>query len=211
MALIKDSKGRGDEETDSGYVRITGNKQLGNLISKYHATAIRTGNKLEDLLADKLVALNKNVSTISISNLNKNNRVFKGAKNGHDAIVDCVDSKDGFYKLIELKDGDTFDTKKVDGELKSLESAKQFLIGKGVPAEKISKKFCSFNAISHEQVKKGAKGLLEDGMAMTGKELCDLLGLDYDKIIEERKSDQEANLDYFVSELKKIPEIRSKF
>ena len=48
-------------------------------------------------------------------------------------------------------------------------------------------------------------------MAMTGKEFCDLVGLDFDKIVQERRKDQQQNLDYFISELKKIPEIHSKF
>jgi len=46
---------------------------------------------------------------------------------------------------------------------------------------------------------------------MTGKEFCDLVGIDYEKIIQERKKDQQENLNYFIEELKKIPEIHSKF
>jgi hypothetical protein len=124
--------------------------------------------------------------------------------------VDCVINRNNEYKLIEIKDGDTFDTKKVAGELESLELAKKFLINQGVSANKIHKHFCSFNALNHKQIEKGAKGLLSSDMAMTGKELCDLLGLDFKKIVEERKKHQKENFDYFVNELKKIPEIIEK-
>ena len=54
MALIKDTKGRGEEETASGYERIFGSKLLGMLMSKIHATSIRQGRELEVFLASKL-------------------------------------------------------------------------------------------------------------------------------------------------------------
>ena len=40
---------------------------------------------------------------------------------------------------------------------------------------------------------------------MTGRQLCDLLKIDYDKIIENRKKDAEDNKKYFIEELVKIP------
>jgi hypothetical protein len=48
MARIKDTKGRKDE--DSGSVRLLGSARLGLLISRLHATVIRTGNELERML-----------------------------------------------------------------------------------------------------------------------------------------------------------------
>ena len=36
---------------------------------------------------------------------------------------------------------------------------------------------------------------------MTGKEFCDLLEINYDKIVAVRKVDQLENLDYFVRKL----------
>jgi len=77
--------------------------------------------------------------------------------------------------------------------------------------EQVSIHYCSFNATSHEQIEKGAKGLLPKDSAMTGREFCKLIGLDFEKIVEGRKSDQKENLAYFIEELKKIPEIHSKF
>ena len=58
MPLIKNAKGRREDETPSGYERLFGNKKLGMLISKVHATLISTGNKLEDILASKLKNIN---------------------------------------------------------------------------------------------------------------------------------------------------------
>lgn len=208
MALISNAKGRGENQTPSGYERLFGNRQLGMLMSKVQSAVISTGNELERVLADRL----EDTHGISIQKINKEDRVFKGIKDGHDIIIDCVVAKDGKFMLIEIKDGDTFDTKKVAGEVSSLVTTKAHLIEhNNLQGDAVSIYYCSFNATSHEQIERGAKGLLPEGSAMTGKEFCDLVGLDYDKIIQERKKDQQENLDYFIGELKKIPEIHSKF
>ena len=208
MALISKAKGRRENETPSGYERLFGNRQLGMLMSKVQSTVISTGNELEGMLASQI----KDTNGISIQKINKENRVFKGIKNGHDIIIDCVIEKNGKFMLIEIKDGDTFDTKKVAGEIESLLTAKEHLIKTHKLKEQdVLMFYCSFNATSHEQIEKGAKGLLPKNSAMTGKEFCELVGLDFNKIIQERKKDQQENLDYFISELKKIPEIHSKF
>jgi len=208
MALISNAKGRGENGTPSGYERLFGNRQLGLLMSKVQSAVISTGNELEKTIADEIT----DTKGISIQKINKENRVFKGIKDGHDIIIDCVVEKEGKIKLIEIKDGDTFDTKKVAGEVASLITAKAHLIkSHNLKEEQVSIHYCSFNATSHEQIEKGAKGLLPKDSAMTGREFCKMIGLDFDKIVEGRKSDQKENLDYFIGELKKIPEIHSKF
>ena len=105
--------------------------------------------------------------------------------------------------LIEIKDGDTFDTKKVAGEVESLLIVKEHLI-KNRKIKDVSVYYCSFNARDKKQIENGTKNLLPENSAMTGKELCELLGLDFDKIVQERKSQQKENFDYFMKELKKI-------
>jgi len=208
MALISNAKGRGEDETPSGYERLFGNRQLGMLMSKVQSAVISTGNELEGMLAKEI----KDTKGISIQKINKENRVFKGIKDGHDIIIDCVVEKDGKIKLIEIKDGDTFDTKKVAGEVSSLVTAKAHLMkSHNLKDTDISIHYCSFNATNHEQIERGAKGLLPKNSAMTGKEFCDLVGLDFNKIVQDRKKDQQENLKYFIGELKKIPEIHSKF
>lgn len=205
MALISKAKGRRENETPSGYERLFGNKKLGLLMSKVQSAVISTGNELETVLANNL----KEKTGVSIKEINREKRIFKGIKNGHDIIIDCViNTKEGKIMLIEIKDGDTFDTKKVAGEIESLKITKEHLIKKEqLTQEDITIHYCSFNAISHEQIERGAKGLLPKNSAMTGMELCRLLGLDYEQIINERKKNQKENLKYFIEELKKIPEI----
>ena len=154
MALISNAKGRGEDETPSGYERLFGNRQLGMLMSKVQSAVISTGNELEEFLATRI----KKTDGISIHNINKEKRVFKGAKNGHNIIIDCVIEKDGKIMLIEIKDGDTFDTKKVAGEIESLIMAKNHIIKtRKVKEENVSVYYCSFNARNHEQIERGAK------------------------------------------------------
>lgn len=124
MALISNARGRGEDETASGYERLFGNRQLGMLISKVQSAVISTGNELEGMIASEI----KDTKGISIQKINKENRVFKGIKDGHDIIIDCVIEKGGKFMLIEIKDGDTFDTKKVAGEVSSLVMAKAHLL-----------------------------------------------------------------------------------
>ena len=76
MALISKAKGRREDETPSGYERLFGNRKLGMLISKVQASVISTGNELEGFLADRL----KKTNGISMGNINKEKRVFKGIK-----------------------------------------------------------------------------------------------------------------------------------
>ena len=198
MALIKDTKGRKETETSSAYERLFGNKKLGLLISKIHATTIREGTELERILASRL----KNTEGISIDQINKEERIFKGIKRGHTIKVDCVVEKKDEILLIEIKDGDTFDTKKVAGEVESLIVVKSYLEKKS--GKKITAHFCSFNARNHEQIKRGAKNLLAECKPMIGRELCELLGLNFEGIREDRKGNQKENLVFFKEELKKL-------
>jgi hypothetical protein len=43
---------------------------------------------------------------------------------------------------------------------------------------------------------------------MTGRELCELLSINYDALRKKRREDQPENLHYFISELLRIAEIR---
>ena len=90
-------------------------------MSKVHSAVISSGSELEKFLASKLPSN----TIIAIARINKKERVFKDAKTDstgkkHKLEIDCVVEKEGKIMLIEIKDGDTFDTKKVAGEVASL-------------------------------------------------------------------------------------------
>ncbi len=111
--------------------------------------------------------------------------------------------------VIEVKDGDQFDTKKSEGERNTLHSFRSDVASVLPFSFKIY--MCSFNAPSKEAIYHGLKHKFPLDELMTGKELCDLLGIDYDEILDIRKQDQEDNIDYFVESLKNIPEILNRW
>lgn len=45
---------------------------------------------------------------------------------------------------------------------------------------------------------------------MTGKEFCDILGIDYKSIVKNRQLDTEDNFEYFIEEVVKLVEIQNK-
>jgi hypothetical protein len=45
---------------------------------------------------------------------------------------------------------------------------------------------------------------------LTGQELCELLGINYEEIIAARSCDRAENLAYFVDELLKIPGVQAE-
>ncbi|MCJ7533240.1 MAG: hypothetical protein MUO64_19745 [Anaerolineales bacterium] len=108
--------------------------------------------------------------------------------------------------VIELKDGDTFDTKKSSGELDSMTKFADWISSKtGYSATFY---FCSFNQDGKEAIVRGAKGRFDVSHVMTGRELCTILGIDYDVLRKKRQSQQSENLRYFLSDLLIFSEVR---
>ncbi len=215
MAKISESKGRGDE--NSGYVRVVGLPALGKLLSRIQATVIRNGNELERILKEQCPYYSVEAVVGDIPGLldeNKQLQVFfsyKHKREGATAIVGdvtVVDNVRQIVHVVELKDGDTFDTKKASGELESVTILAEALAKKlGYSAQV---RFCSFNQDNREAIVTGAKGRFDKETAMTGSELCSLIGVDYESIRLLRRSDQLENFDYLLNQLLAIPEVKRK-
>ena len=217
MAKISETSGRQDE--NSGYSRILGNPRLGHLISRVHATTIRAGTELEHLLEASTPSARKSSLGDSIRLAKrlegKGVRVvfapkIKKTKGKRGTIGDLLvfNHKDRAITLIELKDGDTFDTKKASGELQSLKAAsKRFAKRTGY---KSTFRFCSFNQNDKNAIIAGAKKRFTPDQVMTGRELCGILKIDYDSFVGARKQEQAANLQYLLRELMAIPELAER-
>lgn len=221
---IRNQKGRKDG--NSAYNRVFNNSNLGDLISKIQATVISNGNELERIILSQ---------TNTIDNLNEfidkaetgeiSNGVFvcskRNIKSSNFAVKNPIDNKGiepdllvfiveqhRICKIIELKDGDTFDTKKAAGEKEHLVTfSKEF--GRKIPF-RTEIYICSFNQNDINTIKTGLKNTFTEQEILTGKSFCDILNLDYDKIIQTRLEDAEDNLTYFVEELLKIEQVRKK-
>ncbi len=215
MAKINDSKGRGDD--NSGYVRVVGLPALGRLLSRVQATVIRNGNELERLLKERCpyyakdATLGEIIMDIDASHQKQVFFSYRHERVGETAIVGdvtVVDHAARVVHVVELKDGDTFDTKKASGELASINALAHALAQKlGYAAET---HFCAFNQESKSAIVTGAKGRFSMEVAMTGTELCALMGVDYKALREARKADEAENLDFLLRELLAIPEVRTR-
>ena len=213
MPKISESKGRPDE--NSGYSRLFGNQQLGQLLSRVQATVIRTGNELEKLIereiSDEIKAVLEDI-LMGQQSSSKTQVVFQARMppqvdiRGGTADIVVFEHTEKAAKIIELKDGDTFDTKKASGELASMEIFAKWLSAR--TGYKTTFYFCSFNQTNKEAIVHGAKGRFDISHAMTGQELCNLLNINYDALRIKRRREQPENLRFFISELLRITEVR---
>ena len=63
--------------------------------------------------------------------------------------------------------------------------------------------------VCRQAIVAGMKGRFSLDRVMTGRELCDLLHVNYEGITERRKVSQAENLDFFAEKLLAIPSFRS--
>ena len=217
MAKIRNA----DPKTSSGgYNRVFNNEILGKLMQKIQSTVISNGNELEKIISKNSNVIDDLDAFLSPDNSQNTAGAFlcpksaikkskyKLDKHEPDLIVFEITDKLKNCYIIELKDGDNFDTKKSDGEFENLEKYKNHL---GSKIAFITNFFiCSFNQNEKEMIVKGFKNRFNIEQVMTGRQLCDLLGINYDSIIETRKKDAEDNINYFVEQLVKIPLINQK-
>ena len=214
MALIRKAK---PKTKSGGYIRVFGNIEVGNLMSRVQSAVISSGSELEKLIRERAKKIDdidaflkqdsmpKGVFIVHKSQIKKCKSLdFSGAE--PDFIVFERKGKQQHCYIIELKDGDTFDTKKASGER---ESMLRFVSqnAQRIPY-RISVHFCCFNQDDPLEIVRGFKNKIEKEEAMTGRQFCELLELDYDAIVKERASSVGDNLPYFLSELVKISAVK---
>lgn len=215
---IRNAKGRKDE--NSGYIRLFDNIELGQLLSKAQATVISNGTELEKMLlkrTNNIQDLDEFIETTTVGNQADGVYVCAKAvakkskltipKHEPDLLVFIVQQK-RLCRIIELKDGDTFDTKKARGEREQLE---EYSIKFGAKIPFVTEYYiCCFNQEDKNAIMTGFKGVFSIEHIMTGRELCSILNIDYSEITDERKADAEDNFTYFVSELLNIPVVKEE-
>lgn len=215
---IRNANGRTDGS--SGYTRVLGNAELGQLISRVQSTVISNGTELERII----VSLTNTIPDLEVfidnvteglqddgvylcqkKTLKKSRYAIAGIE--PDLLVFIVERR-RVCKVIELKDGDNFDTKKSASEREHLERFST-LFGARIPF--VTEFYiCSFNQENKELIEIGFKHKFEPEHIMTGRELCDVLHINYDEIVNSRHEDMKDNFDYFISNLISIPEVRNK-
>jgi hypothetical protein len=199
-----------------------GSVALGQLLSRVQATVIRNGNELERMLKEQCpyysatVRMEDVTKKINEGLIDKENILqvffaYKHETEGEKSIIGniiVVDHEDKIVHIVKVKDGDTFDTKKISGELVSLRTLSEAL-GRNL-GYTARYHFCAFNQPDKAAIIFGAKGRLNEETAMTGSELSELIGVDYESIREVRKEDRKDNFDYLIEQMFAIPEVRAK-
>jgi hypothetical protein len=229
MAKIQNAKAK---NSTGSYARVFDNKALGKLITRIQDTVIANGSELEKLIlshisnehvvqnCDKFlqnfqkIGYDDDVIKLIPKKVLKESKTLKPQKNPNnknfepDFVILKIDSSQQCCYIIELKDGFVFDTKKVIGEREHLELFENY-IAKQIPfATRI--KFCCFNENDKEKIKVGLKSAFEVDEIMTGIKFCELIKIDYNKILEIRKNDGIENFHYFIDELLEIDEVRKQ-
>jgi len=214
MAKLKDAN---PKNISGGYDRLFGLPALGLLMSKVQSTVISSGSELERLIKSRVQSvdaldgfLHQDVMPdgvfLATKRQIKNSKTpkYKGAE--PDFMV--FKRREGRQRchIIELKDGHVFDTKKAEAEHTAIH---RFIERNAMHLPfMISTHFCAFNQDDKMVIYDGFKRKIDLAEAMTGREFCELLEIDYDEIVETRSADRPANVRYFVSELLRIPQIR---
>ena len=215
MARVQGAKGRSDG--NSGYVRLLGDAQLGQLISRLHATVITAGRELEKIIQSSVTRIDDldqfleaeimpdGVFLAHKSDL-KRSQVLQFARAEPDFVIFKRRNNEQRCHVIELKDGDAFDTKKSAGERDSMHS---FVEKNAQHIQfRVSVHVVAFNQDSRQVIYDGFKRMIPPSECMTGREFCGLLEIDYDEIVERRQQDADENFEYFMTELLSIERVR---
>src|SRR2546423_4135358 len=195
MKIAKTKLGR----KDGGYTRLLGNIELGALISRLHSACISSGNELEKLILAKsdlfLVRTVEEMESLLLDGDKFSEKTYlipkklvkKSAKfkSEHEPDFLILKRETKTLYITELKDGDAFDTKKSAGEVESLRKF-QNDISENIPYKTLIL-VCSFNQTDKEKIIQGFKNKIKPDEAFTGKEFCELIGIDYQAIIDKRK------------------------
>ena len=217
MALIARKRDGGQRgRTGGAYERLFGDEDLGLLISKVQSAVISSGTELERIIRGSVQSIESLDDFLEHDLMPDGVYLADKKQIKASAKLDFAGAEPDFIifrrregrqrcHIVELKDGDNFDTKKAAAERQSMHG---FISVNGANLPYIiSSHFCCFNQDSREAIVLGFKNRISLEEALTGREFCDLLEIDYDAIVEARMADQELNLEYFVDELVKIPSV----
>lgn len=216
MALIRNANPR---NTSGSYERLFDNAALGKLASKIQSAVISSGSKLEAMIADLVPNIPdldqfleqeimqdgvwlvrkrqiKQSSTLNLAGSEPDFMVFKR----REGIQSC--------HIIELKDGHVFDTKKASAERQAMH---RFIErnAQHIPYQ-FQAHFCAFNQNDRDAIWDGFKRRIAREEVMTGREFCNLVEINYDEIVQQRRRDGADNVEFFIEELLKIECVKLK-
>jgi len=216
MARLRDAK---PKNTSGSYERTFGNTELGALASKIQSAAISSGSELGAMI----VAAVPNIPDLDVfleQEIMQEGVLLACKKQiKRSATLDFAGSEPDFMvfkrrggvqtcHIVELKDGHVFDTKKASAERQAMHG---FIERNAQHIQyKFRAHFCAFNQDDRQAIWNGFKRRIALKEAMTGREFCTLLEINYEAIVEERRADGPDNIEFLLSELLKIEPIRQR-
>jgi hypothetical protein len=217
MALIENAKGRGDKQSPSGYTRLFGIQALGNLMSRVQGAVISSGNELENLIWERVNKIDDLDAFLDRTLQDGDDKIYVARKEQIKKSQKIHSQYEpdflGFNPhqrrlyIVEVKDGDQFDTKKSAGEHATLHNFRNDVSSELPYSTEIY--MCCFNSRTRDEIYSGLKGKFSRDEVMTGKELSVLFDFEYDEICKIRTADQQTNLEFFIKEILHIPAIKN--
>ena len=154
---------------DGGYARLFNDPDIGALVSRVHATSIRAGTELEHIIHRESMYNRTAICDLDDFLENGSDGVYlahksaiKAAARIHfpgaepDYLVFLRDGSKRVCYVLELKDGDQFDTKKSSGEVSNL-LAFSTNVGSTLPYS-TEIRICSFNQNDKQAIVAGLSG-----------------------------------------------------
>lgn len=215
MARIRDAK---PKESSGGYERVIGHNEMASVFVKTQSAVISNGTELEKIISSHSVLIkdldefiNKCDDGLVIDGTYLcTKKVLKKSKlnlKGHepDFLAFTICTHKNLCYVVELKDGYVLDTKKSQAEKDMLIAFVNHIAPK-IPF-RTKYYMCSFNQEDKAKIVMGFKNKFDISEVMTGREFCEILGIDYEGIINLRKGDVEDNFRYIVEQMAMIEEI----
>lgn len=217
MAKIKNAN---PKQNSGGYKRLVGNEKLADIFTRAQSTIISNGTELEKIISNKAVLIKDlekfiddcdsgiitNGSYLCTKKVIKASK-YRLEKHEPDFVVFTVDTAKKICYVVELKDGDSFDTKKSTAEKQMLKAFVNHLAPL-IPF-RIKYYICCFNQPDKAKIITGFKNAFEADEVMTGEEFCKILDISYSEILEMRKSDTIDNFEYVVEKISEIDEVQT--
>lgn len=216
MARLQNAK---PKNTSGSYRRLFDNAALGELASKVQSTVISSGSELEAMIAQLVRNIPDLDAFLEQEIMPDGVWLARKRQIKRSLTLDFAGSEPDFMvfkrragvqtcHIVELKDGHVFDTKKASAEHQAMHG---FIERNAQHIQyQFQAHFCAFNQDDRQAIWHGFKQRIALDEAMTGREFCKLVEIDYDEIVERRKADGSANVTYFLEELVKIESVRNK-
>ena len=214
MARIRDAR---PKNTSGSYERLFGNAEMGELASKVQSAVISSGSELEAMIAASAPNIPDLDAFLEQEIMPEGVLLVRKRQIKQSNTLDFAGSEPDFMvfkrrggvqtcHIVELKDGHVFDTKKASAERQAMHG----FIERNAPhiQYRFRAHFCAFNQNDRQAIWDGFKRRIALDEAMTGREFCELLEIDYDTIVRWRQTHCQDNFKYFVEELLKIEPVR---